>query len=151
MEDDTLTPEEIKSLRKFKANLFDLYWDNFGFFYIHVVPHPELQMGNRGLLGKEKEAGVVLAIGPTACREIASEEDSLYAELQFGLKWEKLIIPWDSIFRIFDKTQNSLTQLRTIKELPDMSNVKTGSKPKTKSSKKVSDSNVIEIDFSKKR
>jgi hypothetical protein len=151
MEDDSLTPEEIKTLRKFKASLFDLYWDNFGFFYIHVLPHPELQMGNRGLIGKEKEAGVVLAIGPTACREIASEEDSLYAELQFGLKWEKLLIPWDCIYRIFDKTQNSLTQLRTIKETPDMSSVKSNTKSKNKSAKKNSESNVIEIDFSKKK
>ena len=116
MDDETLTREDIDLLRKFKSSIFDLYWEKYGFFYIHVLPHPDLQMGNRGLIGKEKEGGVILAFGATACKDISSEEEYLYAELQFGMKWEKLLIPWDCIFRIFDKSQNSLTQLRVVKE-----------------------------------
>ena len=149
MEDDPITFEELEALRRFKVSLFDLYWEKFGFFYIHVLPHPELQMGSRGLVGKEKEGGVVLAFGATACKDISSEEEYLYAELQFGMKWEKLLIPWDSVYRIFDKTQNSLTQLRVLKEpyfhkdLPKP--------PKKNKAEKSSDSNVIQIDFSKKR
>lgn len=146
--DDELTPEDIHALRKFKSTLFNLYWEQFGFFYIHVFPHPELKMGNRGLVGKEVEAGVVLAIGPTACKEISAEEDYLYAELQFGLKWEKLFIPWDSVFRIFDKTQNSLVQLRVFRDIP--SSLGSTDKKETKS-KKNPDSKVIEIDFTRKK
>jgi len=146
MDEEVLTLEEIKILRKFKASLFDLYWEQFGFFYIHVLPHTELQMGGRGLVGKEKDSGVVLAFGPTACRELSSEENYLYAELQFGMKWEKLYIPWDSVFRIFDKAQNSLVQLRFIKDSPV-----TTEKSDKKETKIDPDSNVIQIDFSKKK
>jgi hypothetical protein len=119
------------------------------FFSIHVLPHPDLQMGNRGLIGKEKEGGVILAFGATACKDIASEEEYLYAELQFGMKWEKLLIPWDSIFRIFDKSQNALTQLRVVKEsLTSIDKPKTSKK---KAPKESTESNVIQIDFSRKK
>ena len=90
MDDETLTREDIDQLRKFKSSIFDLYWEKYGFFYIHVLPHPDLQMGNRGLIGKEKEGGVILAFGATACKDISSEEEYLYAELQFGMKWENV-------------------------------------------------------------
>ena len=149
MDDETLTREELELLRKFKSSIFDLYWEKYGFFYIHVLPHPDLQMGNRGLLGKEKEGGVILAFGATACKDISSEEEYLYAELQFGMKWEKLLIPWDCIFRIFDKSQNALTQLRVVKET-----LSSTEKPKTskkKAPKQSTESNVIQIDFSRKK
>jgi hypothetical protein len=149
MDDETLTREDIDLLRKFKSSIFDLYWEKYGFFYIHVLPHPDLQMGNRGLIGKEKEGGVILAFGATACKDISSEEEYLYAELQFGMKWEKLLIPWDCIFRIFDKSQNSLTQLRVVKEsLPSIEKPKTSKKKAPKDS---AESNVIQIDFSRKK
>lgn len=145
--EDELTPEDIRLLRNFKSTLFNLYWEQFGFFYIHVFPHPELKMGTRGLVGKEAEAGVILAFGPNACKEVSAESDYLYAELQFGLKWEKLFIPWDSVFRIFDKAQNSLVQLRVIKDAPTF----TSEQEKPGKPKKHSDSKVIEIDFTRKK
>jgi hypothetical protein len=149
MDDEALTREEVELLRKFKSSIFDLYWEKYGFFYIHVLPHPDLQMGGRGLIGKEKEGGVILAFGATACKDISSEEEYLYAELQFGMKWEKLLIPWDCIFRIFDKTQNALTQLRVVKEsLPSSEKPKASKK---KAPKQSTESNVIQIDFSRKK
>jgi hypothetical protein len=149
--EDKISSEELRYLRDFKSRLFDLYWEKFGFFYIHVLPHNSLNMGSRGLIGKESESGVVLAFGQSACKDISSQPDYLYAELQFGFKWEKLIIPWDSVFRIFDKSQNSVTQLKVIFDEPvfeeekkPMAEVKPIKKPNP-------ESKVIEIDFSKKR
>jgi hypothetical protein len=149
MDDETLSREDIDLLRKFKSSIFDLYWEKYGFFYIHVLPHPDLQMGNRGLIGKEKEGGVILAFGATACKDISSEEDYLYAELQFGMKWEKLLIPWDCIFRIFDKSQNALTQLRVVKE--SLTSIEKPKTSKKKAPKESAESNVIQIDFSRKK
>ncbi|MDX1957268.1 MAG: ClpXP protease specificity-enhancing factor SspB [Leptospiraceae bacterium] len=149
--EDKISSEELKYLRDFKSRLFDLYWEKFGFFYIHVLPHPSLEMGARGLIGKETESGVVLAFGQSACKDISSQSDYLFAELQFGFKWEKLIIPWDAVFRIFDKSQNSVTQLRVIFDEPIFEDNKQD-KTEVKSIKKSSaDSKVIEIDFSSKK
>lgn len=148
--DEKLTAEELKSLREFKNRVFDLYWEKFGFFYIHAVPHPQLSIGTRGLVGKENEVGIVLAFGPTACKDISLQSDYLYAELQFGYKWEKVFIPWDCIFRIFDKSHNSITQLKVIFNEPISLN---SSEPKEKETPKVQarEDNVISIDFTSKK
>ncbi len=149
--EEKLTPEELKALREFKSRLFELYWEKFGIFYIHVMPHPNLEIGSRGLVGKESELGIVLAFGPTACKEISLQDDYLFAELQFGFKWEKLIIPWDAVFRMFDKAHNSITQLRVILNEP-LFTTKGESEKKSKESKKISeDSKVISIDFTSKK
>ena len=144
--EDKITPEELKLLREFKSRLFDMYWEKFGFFYLHVLPHPNLEIGSRGLEGKEKESGVVLAFGSSACKDLSLQPDYLFAELQFGFKWERLIIPWDSIFRIFDKAQNSICQLRVVTDFPI--DPKKDSKPEAP---KEEPKKVIEVDFSKKK
>jgi len=110
--EEPLTPEEIDSLRAFKRGLFDLYWDKFGVFYMHVMPHPKLEIGKRGLTAAEKENGIVLVFGDKAVRDLDNKKDYLFAELQFGARWEPTIVPWDAVSRIFDKFQNSLTQLK---------------------------------------
>ncbi|HRG44740.1 MAG: stringent starvation protein B [Leptospiraceae bacterium] len=145
-----LTETEIRTLRDFKIQLFDTYWEKFPTFYLHILPHPNLEMGKRGLVGNEKESGVVLAFGSTAVRDISSQSDYLYAELQFGFSWEKLIIPWDAVFRIYDKGQNSITQLRVFEDELDFS--KSEAKPKKPEKKKESiESKVIEVDFTRKK
>ncbi|MCX7998368.1 MAG: ClpXP protease specificity-enhancing factor SspB [Leptospiraceae bacterium] len=147
--DEKLSLEELKSLREFKNRVFDLYWEKFGFFYIHAMPHPSLSIGSRGLVGKENEVGIVLAFGPTACREISLQTDYLYAELQFGYKWEKVFIPWDCIFRIFDKSHNSITQLKVILNEPLSLN---SAEAKEKETSKVQkEDNVISIDFTARK
>lgn len=149
MEQD-LTETEIRTLRDFKIQLFDTYWEKFPTFYLHVLPHPNLEMGKRGLVGNEKESGVVLAFGSTAVRDISSQLDYLYAELQFGFSWEKLIIPWDAVFRIYDKGQNSITQLKVFADELDFS--KSQSAPKKQEKKKDTiESKVIEVDFTRKK
>lgn len=148
MDELKLTTDEVKRLREFKSRLFDTYWEKFGFFYIHVIPHPSLEIGTRGLVGKESEMGVVLAFGASAVRDISSQPDYLYAELQFGFKWEKLIIPWDAVYRIFDKTQYAVTQLRVILDSPLFVEPE---EEKKETKKPDIDSKVIEVDFTKKK
>ncbi len=156
--DEKPTPEEILNMRSFKMGLFTLYWEKFQTFYVHVMPHPELIIGNRGLVGEERESGIILVFGPRAVKDIRYREKDLFCELQFGYNWEEVFIPWDAIFRIYDKSQMSLVQMRILSTIDiDDSRFQTGSKKPGQ--KKVSiDSGeesdkgkVIHIDFGGKK
>lgn len=144
-----ISPEDRKLIREFKVKLFEMYWEKFGTFYMHLVPHPNLVIGSRGLLKEEKETGIVLVFGPQAVKEVNTDKEFLFAELQFGFKWEKLVIPWDSIFRIYDKSQYSITQMRVFSDeiAPQEAKDKPASAKVKQSS---SDPKVIEVDFTKK-
>lgn len=157
--DEKLTLEEIKNIREFKTDLFNLYWERFGTFYIHILPHPKLEIGKRGLVGDEKESGIILVFGPKAVRNVHFYELELYAELQFGYNWEEVSIPWDAVFRIYDKGQTSLVQLRILPPIGEESEIenakqKTNSpkKPATKHSKDSDEKGkVIRVDFGGKK
>lgn len=152
----TLTPEEITTLREFKRQLFNLYWEKFGVFYIHVMPHPKLEIGKRGLLNAEKESGIVLVFGDKAVKIIDSHADYIFAELQFGSTWEPTIIPWDAVFRIYDKFQNSASQLRFLQldgglDLkPKESKTEKADHPNPKADYS-EEGNVIRVDFGGKK
>ncbi|XDD44661.1 ClpXP protease specificity-enhancing factor SspB [Leptospira sp. WS60.C2] len=146
---ENLTQEEITTLREFKRDLFNLYWERFGVFYIHVMPHPKLEIGKRGLLNAEKESGIVLVFGDKAVKVLDSKADYLFAELQFGSTWEPTIIPWDAVFRIYDKFQNSATQLRFLQIETNTNSEE--SKPKPQKPEITGDGNVIRVDFGGKR
>ncbi|MDZ4726255.1 MAG: stringent starvation protein B [Leptospira sp.] len=153
----TLTPDEITTLREFKRQLFNLYWEKFGVFYIHVMPHPKLEIGKRGLLNAEKESGIVLVFGDKAVKIIDSHADYIFAELQFGSTWEPTIIPWDAVFRIYDKFQNSASQLRFLQLDSGLDSVptkptKNTDKPEPSSKPDYSEEgNVIRVDFGGKK
>jgi hypothetical protein len=157
--DDKITLEEIKNIRAFKVDLFNLYWERFGTFYLHVLPHAKLSIGKRGLVGEEKESGIILVFGPKAVRNVHINDIELYAELQFGYSWESITIPWDAIFRIYDKGQSSLVQLRIhsqVDEIEEAALKAKSSSPSKKSSvektgKKGKDGNVIQVDFGGKK
>ncbi|MCG6146150.1 ClpXP protease specificity-enhancing factor SspB [Leptospira bandrabouensis] len=146
-----LTQEEITTLREFKRDLFNLYWERFGVFYIHVMPHPKLEIGKRGLLNAEKESGIVLVFGDKAVKVLDSKPDYLFAELQFGSAWEPTVIPWDAVFRIYDKFQNSATQLRFLQVEVAPGAEESNAKPKVTKPEITGDGNVIRVDFGGKR
>ncbi|PJZ48808.1 ClpXP protease specificity-enhancing factor SspB [Leptospira saintgironsiae] len=155
---DSPNLEDIQTLREFKKQLFSVYWERFGTFYVHVMPHPDLKIGKRGLVGEEPESGIILVIGPRAARDIKIEEEWVYAELQFGYTWEEVFLPWDGIFRYFDKSQQTVTQMRIYLGKPDVlpkkeepSSAETKeevSDPESGSSKRKD--NVIQVDFGSK-
>lgn len=144
--DEQQKNDDIQALREFKSSIFDLFWEKFGTFYIHILPHPNLEVGNRGLIGNENESGIVLVFGPHAVKSISSQKEYLYAELQFGYNWEKLIIPWDCIFGIYDKNQNSVIKMRVFSDNIDFSEYKDD-----ENKKENKDSKVIQVDFGAKR
>lgn len=159
---DRLSPEEIQNLKEFKKELFTLYWEKFGTFYTHIIPHPSLKIGKRGLVGEEKESGIVLVFGPKAVRNLEYLDNELYCQLQFGYTWEDVYIPWDAIFRIYDKGQLSLTQMHVIPVIQEIQTSEETHKEKKKSthakSKSEDDSNknkekgnVIRVDFGGKK
>ncbi len=157
---DNTNLEDLQLLREFKKQLFSVYWERFGTFYVHAMPHSDLKIGKRGLVGEEPESGIILVIGPRAARDIRIEEEWVYAELQFGYTWEQVYIPWDGIFRYFDKSQQTVTQMRIFLGKVDSPSKKTTepaqepagdesdleSKPKGKKRK----DNVIQVDFGSK-
>ncbi|AOP36518.1 stringent starvation protein B [Leptospira tipperaryensis] len=148
--------EEILSLRKFKRQLFDLYWDGFGTFFLHALPHPKLVIGKRGLVGDEKESGIVLVFSPKGgVRNLDAGEEWIYAELQFGYNWEEVFIPWDCVLRYFDKTQATLTNMKVFTtETEDLKQSslteKTVLTEKKEGDTKDDKSNVIQVDFGSK-
>lgn len=137
--------EDIKLLRDFKQRLFQLYWEKLGVFYIHVLPHPNLEIGRRGLVDKEREAGIVLVFGTSSVKGLVQRIDHLAVDLQFGATWEKLLIPWDAIFRIYDKGQLAVTQLKVFNDKINIDPV-----IDKKAIKIDTESKVIQVDFGKK-
>ncbi|MDV6236279.1 ClpXP protease specificity-enhancing factor SspB [Leptospira ellisii] len=150
--------EEILSLRKFKRELFDLYWDSFGTFFLHAVPHPKLVIGKRGLVGDEKETGLVLVFSPKGgTRNLDLKEEWIYAELQFGYAWEEVFIPWDCVLRYFDKSQQTLINMKVFtaesevfKQVQTSAGEKAVSTEKKEGETKDDKSNVIQVDFGSK-
>ena len=136
-----ITPEDIRQLREFKSEIIEVYWERFGTFYLHLMPHPDLVIGKRGLVGDEKEMGIILVLGPKAVKSYTLDETFLYCELQFGYTWEKITAPWDCVFRLYDKTQNSVTQMRFFSE----------PFAEKKEKERIDDSNVIKVDFGGKK
>ncbi|AXR69952.1 ClpXP protease specificity-enhancing factor SspB [Leptospira mayottensis] len=156
--DNQYLKEEILTLRKFKRSLFELYWGGFGTFYLHALPHPQLVIGKRGLVGNEKEVGIILVFGPKGgVRNLDVGEEWIYAELQFGYNWEEVFVPWDCIFRYFDKAQTTLMNMKVFaSEQTQEASQGLSSGEKTTSAKKKEDdvkgdqSNVIQVDFGSK-
>ena len=138
----TISDQELKELREFKSEVIELYWEKFGTFYLHIMPHPDLEIGRRGLVGEEKELGIILVLGPKAVKDYFLDEKNLYCELQFGFTWEKLTLPWDCLFRVYDKAQNAVTQMRFF-----TAPVPTAEDP----GNTAEHSNIIQVDFGGKR
>ncbi|EMN12919.1 hypothetical protein [Leptospira borgpetersenii] len=156
--DNQYIKEEILTLRRFKRSLFDLYWEGFGTFYLHALPHGKLVIGKRGLVGEERETGIILVFGPQGgVRNLDAGEEWIYAELQFGYTWEEVFVPWDCIFRYFDKAQTTLIHMKVFasEQIQEASQglalgEKTTLVKKKEGDVKGDQSNVIQVDFGSK-
>ncbi len=138
--------------------MFDLYWEGFGTFYLHALPHRQLVIGKRGLVGDEKEVGIILVFGPKGgVRNLDAGEEWIYAELQFGYTWEEVFVPWDCICRYFDRTQTTLMNMKVFASEQTQeafqglsSKEKTTSTEKKEGDVKGDQSNVIQVNFGSK-
>ncbi len=132
------TKEEIQYNKKLKKSMFEVLIENVDTFYIHCLDHPDLKIGERGLTDVEKKEGIVFVIGPYSYKDLSWDDNYISCEMNFA-KWEKVFIPYESIFRFFDKAGHCLIQFLVI-EIQEKKETKTSEEEK-----------VIKIDFTKKQ
>jgi hypothetical protein len=155
--------ELIEFNRKFKKAILDVLFSICETFYIHCMPHPGLSIGRRGLVDREKDEGIILVFGPYSTRGLSWDEENIYCEMQFN-SWERLVIPYVCIARMFDKTGQVLMHWNIFdSKLPELSDPQSvDAKPERslrkkkiaekKSSEPGSETEkVIEVDFSRKK
>lgn len=70
--------------------------------YLHIIAHPDLFIGKRGLIDKEKEEGIVLVFGHQSYRNLTFEDNFIYVDMRFAGKWESLAIPVTAVTTVFD-------------------------------------------------
>ncbi|MGA1862892.1 ClpXP protease specificity-enhancing factor SspB [Deferribacter thermophilus] len=131
---------------KFKKDILEKVFDNFEKFYIHIMPHKNLIIGNRGLIDQEKEKGLMLVFGPYSYKDFDWDDENIYVSMRFSGVWEFLTIPFDSIVSIFDDplNPNFVISFRYMPEKEDVDK----EKPKVEKTKE--NEKVIKLNFSRK-
>lgn len=142
------TEEDLNYNKILKKSIFEVILEKTDTFYIHCMNHRRLYIGSRGLLENEKKEGIILVFGPYSYRNLDWDEHAIYCEMNFG-KWETITIPYECIFRIFDKAGHFIMQFLNMelesyeKKLEESIN--------SESENKSSEDNIIKIDFSKRK
>lgn len=153
------TYEDLKYNRSVKKAFFEVLLEHTETFYIHCLNHTKLFIGTRGLLDREKKDGIILVFGPYSYRKLDWNEEGIFCEMNFG-KWESVYIPYECIFRVFDKAGHFMMQFVTMELLEEKKEEKEEKVnqeelsfdiPDKEKKRKDSDNNVIKIDFSKKQ
>lgn len=127
------TPEDLEYNRRVKRAIFESLFEVCETFYVQAMPHSELYMGERGLVGKEKEEGVVMVFGPYSARRLNWNESGIDCDMYFG-RWQEVHIPWEAISRIFDKEGQFFVQ-SVFMDLPILKDAKKLSLEKSVSDK----------------
>jgi stringent starvation protein B len=89
-------------MSQFRQNVFQEILKNYEKFYVHLMPHPELIIGSRGLLGDESKNGLVLVFGPSSYDRLSLEKDCITVNMKFSGSWESLYIPLNAVSAIFN-------------------------------------------------
>ncbi len=145
--DKSFTKEDLLYNKIFKSTLIKVLLEQTETFYLHCANHSQLQIGTRGLLEKEKQEGIILVFGPYSFKNLDYDDDGIYCEMNFG-KWEKVYIPYECIFRAFDKAGHFLMQFLTMELEPEKEPEK---KQNISKNEELKHDNVISIDFNKKK
>ncbi len=142
------TREDLKYNRSLKKSIFEVLLKETTTFYIHSKFHSSLFIGSRGLKEKEKEEGIILVFGPYSYRNLEWNEKGISCEMNFG-KWEMVFIPYESIFRIFDKAGHFIFQFITFEITGEVEQTE---KAQSQTEDSVEDADkVIKINFQKKK
>jgi hypothetical protein len=112
------------------------FLDVGGRAYVQVRPSPEVSIGRRGLVGEEKDKGIVLVFNSQM--KFGWDEEGLSATLLFGTSPEKCFIPAEDIVAIYSP------------ELGAQFIVSHG-EGKEEGGSEEPDDNVIQVDFKKKK
>lgn len=86
----------------FRQNIFQEILKTYEKFYVHLMPHPELIIGSRGLIGDENKNGLVLVFGPHSYDKLSLENECITVNMKFSGSWESLYIPLNSVSAIFN-------------------------------------------------
>jgi hypothetical protein len=86
----------------FRQNIFQEILKTYEKFYVHLMPHPELVIGSRGLLGDENKNGLVLVFSQHSYDKLSLEQDCITVNMKFSGSWESLYIPINAISAIFN-------------------------------------------------
>ncbi len=135
--------------KKIKKQILTSLLDELDIIYIHALPHEELIIGKRGLVGQEVKYGIILAFGSYSSSNLSFHNNGLSARLQFAGVWEDIYIPFDAIYVIVDDLQEPSFMLNFKASEKEKNNNK---KSNTRKKSKTTDKNgkVINIDFKKK-
>lgn len=70
--------------------------------YFHILAHPDLIIGKRGLLEAEYKEGIILVFGHQSYKNLQFQDGYIYVDMRFSGKWESLRIPVLAIATVFD-------------------------------------------------
>ncbi len=145
--------------RRLKKAILDVMFRDVETFYVHCMPNPLLEVGSRGLIEKEGKEGIILVFGPYSTRHLSWDDGLIYCDMQFG-RWEQVVIPYECIARIFDKTGQVIMQwaVMTASE-SEQQPVAVVPPPESAQESKAADGQteaeeskrVIKVDFTKKK
>lgn len=122
-------------MNSFQLNIFNEILKNYEKFYMHLMPHRDLIIGSRGLIGEEKKNGLVLVFSSYSYDKLNVAEDTISVNMKFSGSWESLYIPVDAISAIFnDPTKPEF-----------MFSFKPQNKPKKQETKETDDSDDDEV------
>ncbi len=127
----------MKTLAELKREVFGRLMELAGRVYIQVRPSEDVRIGRRGLIGEEKEKGIVLVFNQMM--KFGWDDYGLSATLLFGSSPEKCFIPVEDIVGIYSPELGAHFTVA-----PDAEGEDEG----TKSSSEPAD-NVIQVDFKK--
>lgn len=113
MKNDDSQQELIRYNRKLKKEILNVLFRECDTFYIHCLPNPGLEIGSRGLVDKEVTEGIILVFGPYSTRTLTWDEEFIHCDMQFNTRWESVHIPYESIYRMFDREGQVLMQWST--------------------------------------
>ncbi|MCS7204399.1 MAG: ClpXP protease specificity-enhancing factor SspB [Leptospiraceae bacterium] len=137
--DRTFTEEDLQYNRSLKKAIFEVLLEKTETFYLHCMMHSRLSTGDRKFTEKEIKEGIIFVLGPYSYRKLSWDEKGISCEMNFG-KWETVYIPYECIFRIFDKGGHFLMQFVTMDIDDDVFN-----------DEEKESTNVIPLDFSKNK
>ncbi len=134
--------------KKIKERIITSLLDELDIIYIHALPHDELIIGKRGLVGQEVEHGIILAFGSFSSSNLSFYHNGLSASLQFAGVWEDVFIPFDAIYVIVDDLREPSFMFNFKASEKEKNSNKSNTRKKSKTIDK--SGKVINVDFKKK-
>lgn len=89
-------------MSNFHENIFKEIINNYEKFFVHLMPHPKLIIGSRGLIGEETKNGIVLVFSSYSYDKMNIDDEAVTVNMKFSGNWESLYVPLDAISAIFN-------------------------------------------------